>query len=64
MDPSNKDLGSVLAHVETLQKQLAQKESELRESKDREVILILFFFVFLNLRTHLPRRRQDGRQSS
>lgn len=46
MDPSNKDLGSVLAHVETLQKQLAQKESELRESKDREVILILFFLFF------------------
>jgi cell division protein FtsB len=37
METTNKDLGSVLAHVENLQKQLAAKEAELKETKDREV---------------------------
>lgn len=31
-----KDLGSVLSHVETLQKQLMAKENELKEAKQRE----------------------------
>ena len=35
MDAS-KDLSSVLAHVESLQKQLAMKEAEIKESKQRE----------------------------
>ena len=33
---ANKDLGSVLAHVETLQKQLAAKEAELNSTKQKE----------------------------
>ena len=33
---NGKDLSSVLAHVETLQKQLAARESELRESRQKE----------------------------
>lgn len=33
---SSKDLGSVLSHVEQLQKQLAAKEAELKETKQRE----------------------------
>ena len=33
---ANKDIGSVLAHIETLQKQLAAKESELNETRKRE----------------------------
>ena len=33
---STKDLGSVLSHVETLQKQLATRELELREAKQKE----------------------------
>jgi hypothetical protein len=36
MDSTTKDLGSVLSHVETLQKQLLAKETELREAKQRE----------------------------
>ena len=36
MDSSPKDIGSVLSHIEQLQKQLAAKETELRESKQRE----------------------------
>ena len=35
MDAS-KDLSSVLAHVESLQKQLAMKEAEIKESRQRE----------------------------
>jgi hypothetical protein len=33
---ASKDLGSVLSHVETLQKQLIARENELKESKQRE----------------------------
>ena len=33
---ASKDLGSVLSHVETLQKQLLAKENELKEVKQRE----------------------------
>ena len=33
---AGKDLASVLTHVEALQKQLAAKESELKESRNRE----------------------------
>ena len=33
---ANKDLGSVLSHVEALQKQLAAKEAELAEAKRKE----------------------------
>jgi hypothetical protein len=33
---SNKDLASVLKHVETLQSQLAAKDSELKEARDKE----------------------------
>ena len=33
---ANKDLGSVLAHVESLQKQLAAKEAELDSTKQKE----------------------------
>jgi predicted nuclease with TOPRIM domain len=33
---SSKDLSSVLKHVETLQSQLAAKESELKEARDKE----------------------------
>jgi hypothetical protein len=36
MDSNPKDIGSVLSHIEQLQKQLAAKEAELRESKQRE----------------------------
>ena len=36
MDSSTKDLGSVLSHVEQLQKQLIAKDSELKEVKMRE----------------------------
>jgi cell division protein FtsB len=36
MDATPKDIGSVLTHIEQLQKQLAAKEAELRESKQRE----------------------------
>ena len=36
MDGSNKDLSSVLSHVETLQKQLVARETELKESRQRE----------------------------
>ena len=38
MDASNtnKDLGSVLSHVDTLQKQLAAKEAELKDAKQKE----------------------------
>jgi len=37
MDANKQDLGSVLAHVESLQKQLAAKEAEVKESRMREV---------------------------
>ena len=33
---ANKDLGSVLAHVESLQKKLAEKEAELNNSRQKE----------------------------
>jgi len=33
---TNKDLGSVLTHVEALQKQLAAKDNELKECRQRE----------------------------
>ncbi len=33
MDTSHKDMASVLAHVESLQKQLALKEAEISESR-------------------------------
>lgn len=33
---ANKDLGSVLAHIESLQKQLAVKDAELKETKQKE----------------------------
>jgi hypothetical protein len=36
MDSSTKDLGSVLSHVEQLQKQLLAKDNELKEAKQRE----------------------------
>ena len=36
MDSSAKDIGSVLSHVEQLQKQLAAEEIELNKSKQRE----------------------------
>jgi len=36
MDSTNKDLASVLKHVETLQSQLVSKESELKEAREKE----------------------------